>query len=90
MQEYIEIRQLFDAYKAGKQVFPAPVAATTLTIDGEHLVLALMHPTAYKHYEQTMAIDPRSAPLDLSDTPSSAGDDGDGTGQPSNEKSKPR
>ena len=38
MQEYIEIRQLFEAYKAGKQAFPHPVAATTLDIDGEHLV----------------------------------------------------
>lgn len=90
MQEYVEIRQLFEAYKAGKQAFPHPVAATTLDIDGEHLVIVLMHPVAYKAYEQTLVVDPRSARLDLSDTPPAAGADGDGTGSAGGEKSKPR
>lgn len=39
---------------------------------------------------QTLVVDPRSARLDLSDTPPATGADGDGTGRPGCEKSKPR
>lgn len=90
MQEYIEIRQLFDAYKAGKQAFPAPVAATTLDIDGEHLVLVLMHPAAYREYAQTVIVDPRSAPLDVGDTPPTACADDGGAPPPGGENRRPR
>lgn len=89
MREYAAIMQLFDAYQTAKQVFPSPVASAVVEIDGERLVLALMHPAAWKSYEKTAIIDPRTGPLEVGDTPPSAGTDGGGTGQPGSEKSKP-
>lgn len=56
----VDLTELLAGYEAAKQTLETPMAAKGLTIEGEELVLAVMHPDAFKRIMDNSVVDPRS------------------------------
>jgi hypothetical protein len=55
-----DLGPLLDVYETAKQTARAPMVLTRVTIDGQEIVVAIIHPDLAERINKIMVVDPRS------------------------------
>lgn len=56
----LDLTELLRGYQVAKETYPSPMVSKTLTVDGEKMHLALIHPKLMAAFMKLMQVDPRS------------------------------